>query len=216
MHYSATIFDLDGTLLDTSVGIKESVLNVLSQLNLPNISDEELDSFVGPPIQNSMKTHFGLSDIEAQMAANKFRNYYKETALYKAVLYDGISDLLVELRKQNIKIGVATYKREDYALSILNYFGIQRQCNVIYGADNENKLSKADIISKCIDELEISQENKIVMIGDTLHDAKGAAEAGIDFIGVTWGFGLDAEMDNVNYPMKGLANTPSELSKLIM
>ena len=143
----AVLFDLDGTLLDTSRGILESVAHTIHKLGLPMLPQEIMLNFVGPPIQNSLMKYCGLNVADAQMAANLFRDYYKESALFEAKPYDGIFELLNALQERQIKIGVATYKREDYAIQLLSHFGIASYCQVMHGADNNNILSKADISS---------------------------------------------------------------------
>ena len=77
------LFDLDGCLLDTSLGIKESVIYTLNQLELPMPSRHAINHFIGPPIQDSLKYYCGLDDVQAQAGAEIFRNYYKNTALFR-------------------------------------------------------------------------------------------------------------------------------------
>lgn len=193
----AVLFDLDGTLLDTSEGIKHSVRHTISVMGYNQLPEETILKFVGPPIQYSLMTFCGVDSEEAQRGANVFRDFYKSNALFEAELYDGIIELLKSLRNKGIKIGVATYKREDYAIDLLKHFGIDKFCDVIHGADNENRLSKADIIELCIKE--IGEDKKdIVLVGDTVHDAKGAETAHIDFIAALWGFGFKSKTDSIN------------------
>lgn len=209
-HIEAILFDLDGTLLDTSEGICYSVRYTLDQLQLPQPSEESLREFVGPPIQESLMRYGELSMEEAQRGANIFRNFYKSQALFEASLYDGIITIMEQLHQIGIKMGVATYKREDYALDILNHFGIAKYCDVIHGADNDNKLTKADIIDLCIGELGVQKQN-IIFVGDTEHDAKGASSAGIRFCAVTWGFGYNQLHHSSDYNIDVTIKSPSEL-----
>ena len=209
-NIKAVLFDLDGTLLDTSAGICHSVRYTMDRLNIPQPSDEKIKEFVGPPIQESLIKYAGLSIEDAQNGANIFRDYYKNEALYEASLYEGIIPLLVQLHKKDIKIGVATYKREDYAIDILKHFEIAKYCDVMHGADNENKLTKADIIDLCIDELGVQKQN-IILVGDTEHDAKGAAHAGIKFCAVTWGFGYDQLHISSDFNIDLTIQSPLEL-----
>ena len=210
----ALLFDLDGTLLDTSCGILESVKFTIQELSLPTLPEEVMLRFVGPPIQNSLMEYCGLDMQRAQEAANVFRDYYRQSALFKARLYDGILDLLNTLRRKQIVIGVATYKREDYAIKLLSHFGIDRYCSVMHGADNENKFSKGDIVSMCCKELQVDTSD-IVLIGDTEHDALGAQKAGIGFVAVTWGFGYKTgDKLSIKYPCLGVADTPQDILTL--
>jgi phosphoglycolate phosphatase len=208
------LFDLDGTLLDTSAGILSSVRYTLERLDIQQLPKKTLLKFVGPPIQCSLMQYVGLNEQQAQEGANIFRSYYKDYALYEASLYPGIHQLLTKLKDNGVKIGVATYKREDYAIDLLKHFGIADFCDVMHGADNENKLTKADIVSNCISELNESKSN-VVLIGDTAHDAMGAYDAGVGFIAVTWGFGYHPQEEPSDYPYKAVANDVEQLGEII-
>ena len=105
-------------------------------------------------------------------------------------LYDGIKELFAELCKRGIKPAVATYKREDYAIKLLKHFGFDEYTDIMYGGDHENRLKKKDIIEKCIRTANIEDIGRVVMIGDTESDAIGAEKIGVDFLGVTYGFGF--------------------------
>ncbi len=202
------IFDLDGTLLDTREGIIESVKHAAEVLGYPERSYEELLTFVGPPIQQSFMDHYGCDKETAQQAANIFRDYYKTTALLKAEPYEGIYELCEELKNSGIRMAVATYKREDYALVLLKHFHFDHYCDPMHGADGENKLKKRDIVRMCMDEMGATTDD-CVLIGDTDHDKAGAAEAGIGFIGVTYGFGFHSAADVGDH--SATAETPMEI-----
>lgn len=190
-QYQAVIFDVDGTLLDTTEGVTAAVRYTIEQHHLHELAWEELTTFIGPPIQDSFAKHFGISDSETlQELATTFRSRYKNYELFKAKPYEGIYELCDQLQRQGIVIAIATYKREDYAVEIIKHFGFDRYSHIYYGADHENRLKKADIIKKCLADIEIDGQSAAVMVGDTDNDALGAEEAGIDFIGVTYGFGF--------------------------
>ena len=102
------IFDLDGTLLDTSEGIRKSVGSVIDTLNLPKISEDVLRTFIGPPMQKSFERVFGMSEEEGRKAADLFRDRYKDGDVLLARPYDGIFETIHELEKRGIKTAVAT------------------------------------------------------------------------------------------------------------
>ena len=206
----AVLFDLDGTLLDTSEGIMDSVRYTIARLGHEPLPVDTILKFVGPPIQNSLMTYVGLTLEEAQKGANIFRDYYKNNALFKASLYSGIKELLVELKNKGVKIGVATYKREDYAIDLLRYFGIANYCDVMHGADNENILTKADIVEMCISELK-EDKSDVLLVGDTVHDAKGAQDSGIGFIAVTWGFGYKSLNSKIEFPYVAIVDNSLDI-----
>ena len=214
MGIESVIFDLDGTLLDTTEGVIESAKFAARVLGYADLSYETMLKFVGPPIQNSFVQFYNCSKEKAQEAAELFRTYYKTTALIKAVPYKGIFELCETLQRKGKKMAVATYKREDYAVTLLKHFEFDRYCHSMHGADNNNVLKKADIIDLCISELGGSR-SEFVLVGDTEHDAIGAQNADINFIGVTYGFGFKSEDDVNVYPNIGVARTPLEVLKII-
>ncbi|WP_313186524.1 HAD hydrolase-like protein, partial [Lacrimispora sp.] len=173
-----------------TAGVEFAVEHTIKELKLPAPDKEKLNRFVGPPMQDSFIREYGLSREEAQMAANLFRKNYVKKSLFMADLYPGIKEVLQYLKSKAFKIGVATYKREDYAIDIMKHFGIALYCDVMHGADNENVLKKEDIINMCLSEMDICNRESVVLIGDSEYDAIGAEKAGIDFFGVRYGFGF--------------------------
>ena len=215
-NYKLAIFDLDGTLLDTSEGILSAVQYTIRHFGFPHLADEDLSTFIGPPIQNSFAKAYGLEGQILQDIATVFRDRYKEADLLKAVPYVGIYDALLELRQCGLKLAVATYKREDYALTLLKQFGFDQYFDVMHGADHYNKLKKSDIILRCLGEAGIQDKNDAVLIGDTVNDETGAKAAEIDFIGVTYGFGFSKEAEREKSLAICFANTPSEIPQAIL
>ena len=213
MH-NTVIFDIDGTLLNGTEGIIKSVKYTISKMNLHMISDKQLISFVGPPVQNSAKTIYKLGDEQAQQFANIFRQQYANGDVLLANIYHGIYDLLDYLKSNNYKLGVATYKRQDYARSLMHNFRFDNYFGSICGADNENKLKKSDIILNCLQELN-SDINNAVMIGDSYHDAEAANKIGISFIGVTYGFGFKNKKEAEVYNPVFVADKPQEILEYI-
>lgn len=198
--YKSILFDLDGTLLNTTIGVIEAVKITIEQLNLKMPSEEILATFVGPPMQNSFMKHFGMEADKALECANLFRANYKEYSLFSAELYPNVIDLLSSLKQNGFKVAVATYKSHDNAMAILEKFGIMKFCDFAMGSDLEGKLTKTDIVNECIKQLNSTKE-ETVLIGDSSADSKGALEAGIDFIGLTYGFGFKSKEDlnNINH-----------------
>lgn len=208
------LFDLDGTLFDTTEGIIESAWYAATKLGYERLPYEKMLQFVGPPIQESFMKHYNCTSNRAQEATEIFRNYYKQGALFKAAPYEGIYELFDELQALDIKMAVATYKGEDLALKILGHFGMDKYCCSIHGADNNNKLKKSDIINICLNEMKGDRQES-VLIGDTMNDARGAADANIDFIAVTYGFGYKVKEELEKYPYIGVAKSPREILDLI-
>ncbi|TXJ43418.1 hypothetical protein EPJ65_04055 [Brachyspira aalborgi] len=214
MKYKYIIFDLDGTLLDTSEGLIKSINYTLDVMGYPKISDEEKYSFIGPPIKVSLKNKFNLSEEDADFSTNVFRDRYKNYDLYEAKLYDGIIELLELLKFNNIKMSVATYKREDYAISLLEYFKLKKYFEIIRGSDYLSKMTKTDIMDACLIYKNNISKNQILMIGDSESDYISSKKLFIDFLGVTYGFGFKRE--NINkYKDIILVNSVYEIKKFL-
>ena len=215
-HFDVVVFDVDGTLLDTSEGVLASVKYTIGKHNLPEIDEETLRTFIGPPIQDSFARVYGLSGDILQELATTFRNQYKDVDLLKAVPYEGIFDVFEALLANGIKPAIATYKRQDYATKIMQHFGFDKYTDIIYGADHENKLKKRDIIELALKDSGVSDFSKAVMIGDSDNDAIGAEGIGTEFIGVTYGFGFRRKEDVNKFKNVGIADTAKELRMLLV
>lgn len=213
--YEIAVFDVDGTLLDTTEGVLASVKYTIDKMGFEPLSEDVLKTFIGPPIQDSFAKAYNLSGDILQDIATCFRNRYKDYELLKAVPYDGIYEVFDKLMERNVKLAVATYKRQDYAEAILKHFGFDKYTNILYGADHNNKLKKVDIIEKCMVDLGVTDYSNAVMIGDSSHDAIGAEKIGMDFIGVTYGFDFMAPEDVYKFKAVGAAAMPLDLLNLI-
>ena len=209
MQYNMVIFDLDGTLLDTSPGIFGSVRYAEQQLNLKPIADSDLKKFVGPPPKDMYKKIYNLSEHDAIRATEAHRKYGMEQAIYEARLYDGIPEVLDELKRRNYKLSVATLKKQKIAEVILKRFALANYFDVIVGMDEEENFTKKITICNA---MEYTGTSKAVMVGDSEYDYHGAVSAGVDFIGVLYGFGFKKDFD---YPFKSVQE-PKELLDYII
>lgn len=196
--YKLVIWDVDGTLLDTGDGLKASVIAAANENGYEAPDDKTMDSFVGPPIKDSLKNYYHLDEEEATRLMNEFRNFYKQDEyLLLAHPYDGIPELMKAISDKGIKQAVATNKRQDYAERIVNHFGLGEYCDVICGADFEGKLIKPDIIELAMGNFEDVDKSEIIMIGDTHFDEEGARKVGIPFLPVSYGYGFTEGCESV-------------------
>lgn len=209
-QYKGIIFDLDGTLMDTAEGVLSSVRHTINTLGYAPLSDEVLRSFIGPPVKRSLIDAYHLNEEEANHATEIFRNHYKDYDILKAVPYEGIIRLLEAIKKQGLMIGVATLKRDDYAHTLLEHYHIAEYCTAICGSDFASKMLKIDVLKQCMDELQLSKE-QVVLIGDTASDGGGAEQAGTDFIAVTYGFGYRTKEEWNRFHPIFTADNPAEI-----
>lgn len=190
MKYQTVIFDLDGTLLDTSAGVIHATDYIAERYRLPALSEVIKRSFIGPPIQRSFQAHYGCTEEEAWKLATVWREVYKEKFLLEATPYEGVFNLLNHLQHKGIKTCVATNKREDYTQKLLGHFGFLPILDYIVGSDFKGKRSKSEMIHMCIEKTEAVSPREVLMVGDTMGDMIAAQEVGIDFWGVSYGFGF--------------------------
>lgn len=213
--YDLVIFDVDGTLLDTSEGLISAVKYTIDKSGLPELDENVIKTFIGPPIVESFMRIYDIDDEAAKKMTDIFRNRYKDYDLLKARVYEGIVELFDKLTLLGIKSAIATYKRQDYAENLVNYFGFNNYTDIIFGADNDNKLKKKDIIEKCISVSGINEVKKILMVGDSESDAIGANFLGIDFLGVSFGFGFKSKEEIYKCGAVYAADNASEILKFL-
>lgn len=214
-NYNLVIFDLDGTLIDSSEGIFNSIRYAEEKLNLDRLDDTLLPSFVGPPPTESYQKLHGLDQTNAKLATKYHREYAKEKGLYESKIYPGIRELLLELKNMDYFLSVATLKSQSIAEEILKNFEIYNIFDSIVGIDEDESLSKSQIINIAIDKID-SLEKSPVMIGDTVSDAIGAAKSNVDFIGVTYGFGFKSYQDLESTPYKGLVESVEGIQEILL
>lgn len=214
--YKLLIFDVDGTLLNPSEGVNNAVRYVIDKYKLPQLSTVELANFNGPPINLSFSKYYKVPDSQINEMVEDFRSQYKRKELLKAKIYPGIYDLFMKAIRAGYLIGIATYKREDYAKTLLEHFEFNKYTSAIFGADFQNLLSKKDIIAKCINYYNITDYSQVLMIGDSDNDARAAYNIGIDFLGVTYGFGFKKKEDMSSYHPVFCADTVYEIMSYLM
>ncbi len=192
----AIIFDLDGTLMNTKSGIIKALNELIENHQFEPIPKESQDLFVGPPMANSLITYYGFDKAFAKTCALEFREIYANKYSEDARTYNQMKYVLNALRAQGYTLCVATYKREDVALKLLNHYKLAKYFDVIHGSDQNASMTKADIIRKTMADAKSNVKNTI-MVGDTRGDGEAAKEVGCAFIAVTYGYGFKPK-DNID------------------
>lgn len=208
-------FDLDGTLTDSGDGIKNSAAYALNKFGIPVPKRDELNTFIGPPLVGSFRNLFGMSDTDADLAVVYYREYYAAKGIFENSLYDGITDMLEALKKAGKTIVLATSKPEIYANQILKYFNIYDYFTHVCGAEMDHKRTdKHEVIEYALETAGVTDRSRVIMVGDRLHDIEGAKKSRLDSIGVTFGYGSEAELKNAgaNY----IVNDAKELTALLL
>lgn len=193
------VFDMDGTLADTSPGILNSHRFAHKKMNRVQPKTEVLQDVIGGPLLDTYITRFDFTKTEARLAVNYYRSYYEEKGLFEAQLYPGMIEALSDLKKDGYYIGVATLKAERFVKIMLESMGVAKYFDVIFGMDDADTRTKSQLIGMCMDAVGVDN-TETIMIGDSIHDLKGAEQAGVDFIGLTYGFGFKSGERLIGYP----------------
>lgn len=195
--FSHILFDLDGTLTNPRLGIGNSLKYALNQMQIDGYSEEKLERFVGPPIQDGMKNLFGLNEEDADRAVKHFRVYFGDKGLFENEPYAGIRELLQALHLSGKNLYVVTSKLEKYAQQIVSHFGFDRYITDLQGAEATGKHSgKGQLIAQLMERNGILPSSAVVMVGDTPYDLIGAKENQISCIAVGYGFGTAEMLEN--------------------
>ena len=196
MKKQILLFDLDGTIIDSQEGIVNSVLFTLKQYGISE-KPENLNCYIGPPIGDALERyhHFDKKDIPE--AIHIYRAHYKENSMSGNDLFDGVLPMLDEFLKRGKTLAIATSKPIEVAMPILNDLGIIDRFSFIGGSSlSGERPHKIDVIRHVLSELKVSDLSQVVMIGDRHYDIEGAKLAGIDSIGVLYGYGEEEELRN--------------------
>lgn len=211
--FNTVLFDLDGTLTDPGRGITNSVAYSLKKFGIEVEDKKELYKFIGPPLYESFMKYYGFSKEKAETAVEYFREYFRDTGIFENEVYDGIENLLNEIRVSGRKIILATSKPEEFAKRILVHFGLNKYFDFIAGATmDSSRVEKSDVIAYALKEGCYSSENA-VMIGDKMHDILGAKKNGLASIGVLFGYGSRDELEKANADF--IAETVEDIIKFI-
>lgn len=215
MAYEYILFDLDGTLTDSGIGIINSVEYALEKCGVEVKSKNELYKFVGPPLTDSFEMYYDFSKEEANTAVKYYREYFREKGMFENLVYDGIEKLLKELKANNKKLIVATSKAEVFAKQILEHFNIAEYFSYIAGSNLDGtRVKKAEVIKYALESCNIEDLSKTIMIGDREHDIIGAKKVGLKCIGVLYGYGDRSELEKAGADF--IVETVSDVEQVLL
>jgi len=213
--YEYLFFDLDGTLTDSCEGIYKSFEYALGFYGIEVKDLNTLKPVLGPPLKDSFMEMYGFDEKTADEAVAKYRERFSVTGLYENRVYDGVYEMLSDLKEKGYFIALATSKPEKFARVILKHFKLEKYFDFIAGATIGGNIStKEDVINHIINSLDITDNSKILMIGDRKYDLIGAKEFDIDAVGVLYGYGSVEEL--LEYPSVMLAKTPEDVVKFLV
>ena len=211
----AVLFDLDGTLTDPKVGITRSIQHALRKRGRPVPDPDSLESLIGPPLEESFRTHFGMSPADARQAVGDYREYFADTGLFENAVYPGIPELLANLRGGGVRLAVATSKPTPFAERILAHFGLAPHFEQVVGSFLDGRREeKRELIADALVTLHGVDRERAAHVGDRRHDVLGARANGIRAIAVGWGYGTREELDAAQ--PNAIAESVTALGRLLL
>ena len=209
--FSHIFFDLDGTLTDPALGITNSFSHALKEMGREIPSYATLCSFIGPPIKESFAS-LGFSKEEG---IKKYREYFSTKGLFENKVYEGIPELLAELKAAGKKLVVATSKPETFSVQIAEHFGFSQYFENICGSTmDQTRATKASVIEYALERNKIQDKSQVLMVGDREHDILGAKQNGLKSCGVLFGYGTRQELEKAGADF--IAKDISELKSICL
>ncbi len=213
--YSTLLFDLDGTITDPAEGITNSVAYALEKFGITVSDHTTLNRFIGPPLLDSFRDFYGFTDEQAKQALGFYREYYAVKGITENRLYDGMRELLRDLKRGGYRLLVATSKPELYARRIFDQMGLTAYFDVIAGSDMaEKRADKAQVVAYALEQAALVDRSEALMIGDRRFDVEGAAKEGLPCAGVLFGYGDRPELETAGATY--IAETVDDLRTLLL
>lgn len=186
-------FDLDGTLIDSAVGITRCVAYALERIGEVVPDEAALRRWIGPPLRDSFATVM-KDPVRIERAVEHYRERFEDIGYAEHTLYDGIADAIDALSERGHRIAVVTAKNEPHARKIVDTFAFAARFDTVVGATRDGRIShKPELIGEALARLALPASD-CVMIGDRRLDIDGARHHGMRSIGVRWGFAEGDEL----------------------
>jgi phosphoglycolate phosphatase len=190
-NYSAAIFDLDGTLIDSRHGVQNSIEHAVRQV-LPDLPMVDFSPFIGPPIKKILTNALGsLDDSQVHKISMEFRAVFDSGGCLQCELYAGVRETLDELATRSIPIYLATNKPRKATNLVLNHLQLTPYFKGIKAPDPQSGKSttKKEMVQELMGSELLDMKNTI-MVGDTMEDWEAAKESSIGFAACLYGYGL--------------------------
>lgn len=204
-------FDLDGTLIDSAVGITRCVAHAFERLGEPVPAGHELRRWIGPPLRDSFGPLLGDAG-RTEQAVEFYRERFETHGWLEHEVYDGIGEVVASLAAAGHRLAVVTAKNEPHARRIIGHLPFGHHFEDVVGATPCGRLShKPELIGEALSRLGLGPDG-CWMIGDRHMDVHGARHHGMPSVGVLWGFGGEAELREAGATR--LVAAPPELAGL--
>ncbi|HEY0376300.1 MAG TPA: HAD hydrolase-like protein [Pyrinomonadaceae bacterium] len=208
------LFDLDGTLSDPVEGITRSIQYALERMGVAPPGRAGLLLHIGPPLRDTFALILQTADGPTiERAVQLYRERFSETGMFENVIYDGVPEMLAQLRASRKRLFVATSKMHAYTLRILEHFALSGYFDAAYGSEPGGRFGeKGDLIRHMLASEGLRPE-ETVMVGDRKYDVAGARANALLAAGVTYGYGSEEELTEAGADF--LCHSPLEVAELL-
>ena len=211
--FDTLLFDLDGTLTDSTEGILNCLIYAIERMGFE--VPEDTNIFLGPPIRQSFAEFLGMNGEQVDEAVRIFRERYSDTGLFENRVYDGIPGMLERLKSGGKRLMVATSKPQVYAVRIFEKFGLAQYFEIVGGAELDGSRDyKDEVIEYVLAKAGITDRSSVLMIGDRRQDVLGAHKTDIECMGILWGYGSVEELTQAGADY--IARTPQEAADMLL
>ncbi len=218
-RFNNVLFDMDGTLTDSGPGVKRCVQAALESCGITENDQEKLNRFMGPPLNYSFHTFYGMNEEQIKSAVEKFRSLYDDEGIWENSPYPGTIAMLQRCKEEGLLLAVASSKPQIHVERVLERFAMKEYFDVVVGSDISREVDgkilasdKEQIVADALEQLyelekkrnenvgsEVAEDResfhqRTVMVGDRRFDMEGAKKNGVYGIGVQFGYGSDEEL----------------------
>ena len=205
------LFDLDGTVIDSTEAILEGFRVAFEKFGNKSPSDEVIKSHIGKTLEDMFRL-MGVKNSLIDSHVTAYKMHYRTIHLEKTILLDGAKEAIKEASRF-ATLGVVTTKTGKYSAEILEHLGVMRYFKTLIGRENVTyPKPHAEPIQKAIKSLNCDKNSNIWMIGDTPMDILSASNAKINSVAVTSGY---ASYEELNRYASKICNNVNEAVKYI-
>lgn len=189
------IFDFDGTLANTKPGIVATATKVLRGWGLTDEEIGDAGRLVGPPFPRAYTDIYGIAPADAEELSRRYSEEYRKLGPQSHELFDGMRELLEELRAHGRRLAVATSKHQEMARRFLEDDGVLGLFELVAGKVDPAHADKANAVRRALAGMGASAD-EAVMVGDRLYDVEGARANEVPCVGVLFGTATRAELED--------------------
>lgn len=204
------IFGFDGTLADTSPGILHCFNTTARSMGFQPVDRKAMYGVIGASLEEGLKKLFDMNDDEIEYAINNYSKLYSMKGKEMFFLYDGMEETLTKLKNDGYLLAIATQKHDMYTRDMLKAHELEKFFDVVCATDIGTDMYKSNLLRKACEQLNVSPADSIYL-GDNFIDANGAAEAGMDFAAILYGWGFRSKQEAEQYNCRLYINSPLEI-----